>query len=60
MVGLVKALLVVFLILGLLAHPMLLVPIVLVGVPVAIVTGSIGLWRILWFGGRRAKDGDRR
>lgn len=56
MTGVVKAFVVVLLVCVVLAHPMLLVPIVLVGVPVAFLTAGVGLWRILWFGGRRAKE----
>lgn len=56
---LLKALAVVLLAGVVLSHPLLLIPPVLIGIPVAIVTGSIGLWRILWFGGRRAKERDR-
>jgi hypothetical protein len=57
MAGMLKALAVVLLVGVVFSHPLLLVGVVLVGVPVAFLTFGVGLWRLVWYGGKRAKDG---
>jgi hypothetical protein len=59
MISLARALIITVAVLFVLAHPAWLLLVIPAGCVVAFLTAGVGLWRILWFGGRRAKERDR-